>query len=312
MTDSFIAQGRPGEKKGLRSAVRRAPKCDHSHGLAAAHAPRLECRMHASTRLAVALPLVRPSRMRCPMPTQQNRHSRGDDAVAAAPSSRGRAHLYRLRGLEHQSGGRPRARSARPSCCAIRFAAPGAELALYDEGFLKVTALRKGNAEEPFFLDLRFVDPVPKLDRVIAVRWLTAALGCGALTALAAFLHALRRALHCSPQSALGVATLATAATLYVGLYSEPREDPSSARCTAARPCSQLIANFGSIKKFRAFVPMLSHAIEEAAERIGADTAAFLRAEMREHYRLRGDGVLDNDECAKGTGRILAQFDVQL
>ena len=74
----------------------------------------------------------------------------------------------------------------------------------------------------------------------------------------------------------------------------------------------ELVANFGSIKKFRAFVPALSRAIEEAAERIGVDTAAFLRAEMREHYRLRGDGVLDNDECAKGTGRILAQFDVQL
>jgi hypothetical protein len=57
---------------------------------------------------------------------------------------------------------------------------------------------------------------------------------------------------------------------------------------------------------------MLCRAIEEAAERIGADTAAYLRAEMREHYRLRGNGVLDNDECARGTGRILAQFDVQL
>jgi hypothetical protein len=33
---------------------------------------------------------------------------------------------------------------------------------------------------------------------------------------------------------------------------------------------------------------------------------------MREHYRLRGDRVLDNDACARGTGRILAQFDVQL
>jgi hypothetical protein len=74
----------------------------------------------------------------------------------------------------------------------------------------------------------------------------------------------------------------------------------------------ELIANFGAIKKYRALVPTLSQAIEEAAERIGSDTAAYLRAEMREHYRLRGAGVLDTDECAKGTGRILAQFDVQL
>jgi len=38
----------------------------------------------------------------------------------------------------------------------------------------------------------------------------------------------------------------------------------------------------------------------------------FLRAEMREHYRLRGDGVLSVGTCAECTGRILAHFDVQL
>jgi hypothetical protein len=74
----------------------------------------------------------------------------------------------------------------------------------------------------------------------------------------------------------------------------------------------RLVAQLGTIRKLRSFVPTLSGAIEEAAESIGSDTAAYLRAEMREHYRLRGDGVLDNDDCAAGTGRILAQFDVQL
>jgi hypothetical protein len=33
---------------------------------------------------------------------------------------------------------------------------------------------------------------------------------------------------------------------------------------------------------------------------------------MREHYRLRGDGVLSHETCAESTGRILAQFDVEL
>lgn len=186
----------------------------------------------------------------------------------------------------------------------------GAELALFDEGFLKVTRLRNKDADEPFFLDLRFVDPVPKLDRVIAVRWLTGALGCGALMALAAFLMRFD-ALYTFAAVGLGVATLAAAITLYVGLYLSHE---STEFCTLHGRAAvlELVANFGSIKKFRAFVPSLSHAIEEAAERIGDDTAAFLRAEMREHYRLRGDDVLDSDECAKGTGRILAQFDVQL
>jgi hypothetical protein len=186
----------------------------------------------------------------------------------------------------------------------------GAELAFYDEGFLKVVELRKGAANEPFFLDLRFIDPIPKIERVIAVRWLTSALGCAALGALAAFLLRFE-ALHGVALWALGGATLATAATLYVGVYSS-HELIEFCTLHGRIPVLRLIANFGCMTKYRAVVPMLSHAIEEAAERIGTDTAAYLRAEMREHYRLRGDGVLGNEECAKGTGRILAQFDVQL
>jgi hypothetical protein len=151
---------------------------------------------------------------------------------------------------------------------------------------------------------------VPKIERVLAMRWLTAAFGCGALTVLAAFLTRFD-ALHTAALCALGIAALATAVALYVGIYaSHERIEFCTLHGRAA--VLELVANLGSIKKFRAFVPRLCRAIEEAAERIGTDTAAYLRAEMREHYRLRGDGVLDNDECARGTGRILAQFDVQL
>jgi hypothetical protein len=186
----------------------------------------------------------------------------------------------------------------------------GAELTLFDEGYLKTTLLAKGNANAPFFLDLRFVDPVPKIERVVATRWLTAALACGALTALAAFLLRFD-ALYTVAVWALGIAALATAGTLYVGIYSS-HETIEFCTLHGRAAVLRLVANVGSINKFRAFVPQLTQAIEEAAERIGTDTAAYLRAEMREHYRLRGDDVLDNDECARGTGRILAQFDVQL
>ena len=186
----------------------------------------------------------------------------------------------------------------------------GAELTFFNEGYLKVTELEKGNAEAPFLLDLRFIDPVPKIERVIAMRWLTAAFGCGATAVLAAFLLRFD-AFHTVALYALGVAALATVGALYVGVYSS-HERIECCTLHGRAAVLQLIANLGSIKKFHSFVPMLCRAIEEAAERIGADTSAYLRAEMREHYRLRGEGVLDNDECARGTGRILAQFDVQL
>ena len=151
---------------------------------------------------------------------------------------------------------------------------------------------------------------MPKIERVVAVRWLATALGCVAFAAIAAFLLRFD-ALYGVAVGALGVATLATAVTLYVGIYSS-HEATEFCTLHGRVPVLRLIANFGSMKSYRAFVPVLSHAIEEAAERIGTDTSAYLRAEMREHYRLRGDGVLDNDACARGTGRILAQFDVQL
>jgi hypothetical protein len=186
----------------------------------------------------------------------------------------------------------------------------GAEITFYEEGYLKVTELERGNSEAPFLLDLRFVDPVPKIERVIAMRWLTAAFGCGAMAVLAAFLLRFD-AFHTVAQVALGLAAIATISALYVGVYSS-HEKIEFCTLHGRAAVLKLVANLGSIKKFHSFVPMLCRAIDEAAERIGADTSAYLRAEMREHYRLRGDGVLDADECARGTGRILAQFDIQL
>jgi hypothetical protein len=231
-------------------------------------------------------------------------------APPAAPPPAPAEHIY-IASEDSSSNPAAAARSLRETVVLRnRIRHLGAELSVYEEGYLRVVELRRGDANEPFFLDLRFVDPVPKIERVVAVRWLATAFGCVALAALAAFLLRFD-ALQGVALWALGVAVLATAATLYVGVYSS-HEATEFCTLHGRVPVLRLIANFGSVKKHRAFVPILSHAIEEAAERIGADTAAFLRAEMREHYRLRGDGVLGNDECAKGTGRILAQFDVQL
>lgn len=184
------------------------------------------------------------------------------------------------------------------------------ELTLFDEGYLKVTPLRKGDAGVPFFLDLRFVDPVPSIERIVATRWLKAALACGATAALAAFLLRFD-ALREIAAWALGGAVVATAVTLYASIYSS-HEKIEFCTLHGRAAVLRFVANLGSINTFRRFMPKLSQAIEAAAESIGVDTAAYLRAEMREHYRLRRDGVLDADACASGTGRILAHFDVQL
>jgi hypothetical protein len=184
------------------------------------------------------------------------------------------------------------------------------ELALYEEGVLKVDERRRGKASEPYYLELRFLDPVPTIERVIAKSWLLTALGCGALATLAAFLLRFD-ALYVGALVVLVGSAGGAVAALYGGLYSS--YERSAFRTLHGRETVlTLTANLGAIERQRAFVPRLSAAIEEAAERITDDTAAYLRAEMREHYRLRGAGILANDACAAGTGRILAQFDLQI
>jgi hypothetical protein len=186
----------------------------------------------------------------------------------------------------------------------------GVALAFYDEGYVRITTSFKRNDDEPFLLDLRFIDPIPRIERVVAARSLYTALGSAAVAGLAAFLLRFD-ALYVFVAPLLGAAVVAAAVALYTAIYRS--YELIEYRTLHGRAVVlRLVANFGAMKKFRSLIPALSHSIEEATERIGADTSAYLRAEMREHYRLRGDGILDNDTCAAGTGRILAQFDVQI
>jgi len=183
-------------------------------------------------------------------------------------------------------------------------------LALYAEGFVGVTEERGGKTRDAFHLDLQYLDPVPSIERVVAGRWFQAALGSAAVAALAAFLTRFEW-LHTGALVTLGIVVPAALGTLFAGVYFS-YEKTTFCTIHGRAPVLSLLANVGAVKKFRAFVPVLSAAIEESAEQIGDDTAAYLRAEMREHYRLRGDGVLSQQTCADSTGRILAQFDVEI
>jgi len=183
-------------------------------------------------------------------------------------------------------------------------------LTLYAEGFVGVAEERRGKIGDRFHLDLQYLDPVPTLERVIAARWFYATLGSGALAALALFL-ARFEPLQTAAWIVFGLGCLATLGTLLIGVHFT-YEKTTFCTIHGRAPVLSLLANVGAIKRFRAFVPVLSAAIEEAADQIANDNSAYLRAEMREHYRLRGDGVLSQQACAESTGRILAQFDVEL
>jgi hypothetical protein len=177
------------------------------------------------------------------------------------------------------------------------------DVTLFEEGVVQIVERSKGTAGD-------YLDPVPSITRVIAERAFLTSLGC-VLAALAALLLARVGALQpvAIPAALLAVCGALTAAA--VAVYRS--HERISFHTIHGRACVlSLVANFGSIKRFRAFVPVLSRAIEESAEQITDDTSSYLRAEMREHYRLRGDGVLSDESCAESTGRILAQFDIQI
>ena len=184
------------------------------------------------------------------------------------------------------------------------------EITVFEEGYAEITHHAGRKSEAPFRLDLRYLDPIPSITRVIATRaWWTAA-GCAG-AALAAFMVAYFTALGAVAAS-FGLGAAAAAAVAVAIALQRSHETIEYVTLHGRAPVLALVANFGAIKPFRAFVPELSQAIEEAAEEIAGDTSSFLRAEMREHYRLRGDGVLSVGSCAECTGRILAHFDVQL
>jgi hypothetical protein len=184
------------------------------------------------------------------------------------------------------------------------------ELTLYAEGALKAVEYRAGKRTDSFLLDLKYLDPIPQITRIVAKRALQAALALSALAALGFLLAGLGAAPRVTLPAGLAGAGAALGAVLAALYRSYERIVFSTIHGRA--PVLTLRANVGSIRHARAVLPALAHAIEETAETIGADPSAFLRAEMREHYRLRTDGVLTNESCADSTGRILAQFDVQL
>jgi hypothetical protein len=184
------------------------------------------------------------------------------------------------------------------------------QITVFEEGYAEIKQHGARSSAAPFRLDLRYLDPIPSITRVISTRAWWTAVGCVA-AALGAYALAYSTSLGALAVSfGLGAAAAASVATA-IALHRSHETIEFFTLHGRARVLV-LVANFGAIKPFRAFVPELSRAIEEAAEEITGDTSAFLRAEMREHYRLRGGGVLSVGNCAESTGRILAHFDVQL
>jgi hypothetical protein len=178
---------------------------------------------------------------------------------------------------------------------------------IFDEGWLDLEVERRGKATTHYRIDLHYLDPVPTMRRHHPMRLLKSAgiaAGLTAVCSIPAFFGWLQS--WFVPTAIAGA--VVTGGLLLVAFYLSHEKihfKTLHGRADAVR----FGAGLGTIRRFRKLVPMLVDAIADAAETVGDETAVYLRAEMREHYRLRSTGVLSDEECAESTGRILGQFD---
>jgi len=180
------------------------------------------------------------------------------------------------------------------------------EMILFEGGWLSLREHRSRKPGEARMINLRYVDPEPRIERYFARRTfvLSAAFAVAAL--IISILAALGVQLIITVPVALILFT-ASAVAFAVFTFKTRKTVVFMTRHGRA-PVISLMATLGSFRATRAIVPRLVDAIEKVADK-EPETNKRLRSEMREHYRLRECGVLSQSVCTKSTQRILEYFE---
>lgn len=180
------------------------------------------------------------------------------------------------------------------------------QLVFYAEGFLRVRQWQRKKKVRDYLLSLRFLSPDTSTSRHIPMRVLQVAAGfagfgllCGLISWVSPW-----NALF-TPAAVVGAAGAALAALLFAYLAHERTKFQSFAGKTTVLT---LVGTADSFKRCRAIAPEISKAIEDAQVQNIQNQTDYLRQEMREHYRLREYGVIDQNGCSDATRRILASF----
>lgn len=182
------------------------------------------------------------------------------------------------------------------------------ELEIIDYYYLSVRAKRPRADLSEYVLDLRFIDPRPRLSRHIAWRWMGAAGGLALLTAISAWWIARSEAQwwsHAWLPVALAL-SIATAVATVVCVYRTTETLTLYSGHGHARVL-QLVGGIGTFRAIRQFTVKLAAHVRIAFAARRPSKAEHLRDEMREHFRLKEAGVLSEMEYDESKRRILKQ-----
>ncbi len=181
-----------------------------------------------------------------------------------------------------------------------------AELILYEEGYLRVREWQRKKRVRDYLLSLRFIGTETTVTRELPMRVLQVAggfAGLGALSSLIAWLSTWDA--FFVPAAVAGFAGAILCSMLFLYLAHEKTMFSTASGDAVALT---LRGTADSFKRCRAMVPKIRRAIEAAQAKNVQSRSDYLRQEMREHYRLREFGVIDQDVCSDATRKILSEF----
>jgi hypothetical protein len=179
------------------------------------------------------------------------------------------------------------------------------QLELIDYYYLVVRSYRSRTVAAEYVLDLRFVDSSFGLSRHFASRWLLAALGAAVLAVATGLLTGgsaapVRWLVACGILSAIAVAAAV------VCLY-RTTETISMCSVHGRARLFEFTGGFGAQRALKPFTKKLVAHIKFAIAARRPLRSEHLRDEMREHFRLRENGVISAEEYEASKARILAE-----
>lgn len=173
--------------------------------------------------------------------------------------------------------------------------------------FVAIETVDADLAHRQYTVDLRYVDPRPAGIRKVAWPWLYVAIGLAALAAIAGTLYSFAPAFAQSIgglYTAIGLGVLSVAG--FVLSYRFSREFVVFVSVHGRARLITIRGGLGTIRRVQpCTAEIIKHTKTARLQAASQPKQAFLRDEMREHSRLRDQGVINEQEYASARTRIL-------